>query len=53
MSVIEIVVIIACAVFVGFVIVKSIINRKKGKTCCSDCSHCNGCSHKVKNKNGE
>ena len=33
--------------FVGFVIVKSIIDKKNGKTCCSDCLKCNKfCNYK-------
>jgi len=58
MQPIEIIVIIACVLIVGGVIVKSIINKKKGKTSCGcDCSNCSGCSkcktkdHKQENAN--
>ncbi|MBQ7235682.1 MAG: FeoB-associated Cys-rich membrane protein [Clostridia bacterium] len=45
MQPIEIIVIIACVVIVAGVIVKSIIDKKKGKTSCGcDCSKCSGCS---------
>ncbi len=40
MGAFEIIVITACALIVVGVIFKSIINKKKGKTCCSDCSSC-------------
>ena len=41
MQPIEIIVIIACVLIVGGVIVTSIINKKKGKTSCGcDCSNC-------------
>ena len=41
MEFIEIVVIIACILIVGGVIIKSIIDKKKGKTSCGcNCSSC-------------
>lgn len=41
MEFIEIIVIIACILIVGGVIIKSIIDKKKGKTSCGcDCSSC-------------
>ena len=44
MEPIEIIVIIACVLIVGGVIVMSIINKKKGKTSCGcDCGSCKGC----------
>ncbi|MBQ3492980.1 MAG: FeoB-associated Cys-rich membrane protein [Clostridia bacterium] len=51
----EIIVIIACVLIVGGVIVRSIINKKKGKTSCGcDCSSCSGscscCSKERTNK---
>lgn len=39
MGALEIIVIIACALIVVGVIIKSVIDKKKGKTCC-DCSSC-------------
>lgn len=55
MQPIEIIVIIACVLIVGGVIVRSIINKKKGKTSCGcDCSNCSGscscCSKERTNK---
>ena len=51
MSLIEIIVIVACVLIVGGVIVTSIINKKKGKTSCGcDCAHCSGCNLKKDNK---
>lgn len=55
MQPIEIIVIIACVLIVGGVIVRSIINKKKGKTSCGcDCSSCSGscscCSKERTNK---
>lgn len=45
MEPIEIIVIIACVLIVGGVIVKSIIDKKNGKTGCGcDCSKCSGCT---------
>ncbi len=50
MKPIEIIVIIASVLIVGGVIVKSIIDKKKGKNSCGcNCANCSGCSH-VKNK---
>ena len=50
MSPLEIITIIASVLIVGGVIIKSIINKKQGKTsCCGDCSCCQGCSNQ-KNK---
>lgn len=43
MGVFEILLIVFCSVSVLGVIVKSIINRKKGKTCSGDCSKCSSC----------
>lgn len=51
MTLIEIIVIISCALIVGGVIIKSIINKKKGKTSCGcDCANCSGCASQQKNK---
>lgn len=48
MEPIEIIVIIASVLIVGGVIVKSIIDKKKGKTSCgcncSNCSKCRSCN---------
>ncbi len=45
MTLIEILVIIACVLIVGGVIISTILNKKKGKTSCGcDCAHCSGCS---------
>ena len=43
MGVFEILLIVFCSLLVLGVIVNSIINRKKGKTCCGDCSKCSSC----------
>ena len=41
MTPIEIIVIIACVLIVAGVIIREIINKKKGKTCCGcDCLKC-------------
>jgi len=58
MTPIEIIVIIAAVLIVGGVIVKSIIDRKKGKTSCGcDCSNCSGscscCGTKNKEENSK
>ena len=50
MTAIEIVVIVACVLFVAGVVVGVVVkrarNKKKGiPTCCCDCSRCNGCAH--------
>ncbi len=46
MSLIEILVIVACVLIVGSVIAVSIINKKKGKTSCGcDCANCTKCNH--------
>ncbi|MBQ0099082.1 MAG: FeoB-associated Cys-rich membrane protein, partial [Firmicutes bacterium] len=50
MSTAEIIVIIACVLFVAFVLTKSIIDRKNGKTCSGDCSSCSFCNIKIKEK---
>ncbi len=34
---------ILAVLFVGWVIYKSISDRKKGKTCCGNCSSCSAC----------
>ena len=45
MTLIEVVVIIACVLIVGGVILSAILNKKKGKTSCGcNCAHCSGCS---------
>ncbi len=50
MKPIEIIVITACVLIVGGVIISSIINRKKGKNSCgcncSNCSYRMGCKNK-------
>ncbi len=48
MTLTEILVIIACVLIVGGVIIKSIIDKKKGKCSCGcDCSKCShNCSSK-------
>jgi len=49
MTLIEILVIVACSLIVLGVIVLTIINKKKGKTSCGcDCANCAGCAHKKK-----
>ncbi len=51
MSLIEILVIVACVAIVGSVIVFSIINKKKGKTSCGcDCANCTKCKNKPKDE---
>lgn len=51
MKPIEIIVIIACALIVGGVIISSIINKKKGKTSCGcNCANCLGCKYKKKDE---
>ncbi len=40
----EIMIIVAAVAFSIAVIAVSLINRKKGKTCCGDCSGCSCCS---------
>ncbi len=42
----EIILIIACSLIVVGVIITSVINRKKGKTCCGDCLMCSSCKRK-------
>lgn len=44
MGALEIVVIVLAVAIVGGVAISSIIRKKKGKTCCSDCEHCKCCS---------
>lgn len=48
MGFLEIAVIVSCCLIVGGVIVKSIFDKKKGKTSCGcDCSKCScGCNSK-------
>lgn len=47
MTLLEILVIIACTLIVLGVVVWSIINKKKGKTSCGcDCANCLGCANK-------
>ena len=55
MQLIEIIVIIACVLIVGGVILRQIVNKKKGKTSCGcDCSSCSYCSScKKENKTSE
>ena len=54
MELIEILVIIGCSLIVGGVIVKAIIDKKKGKTSCgcgcSNCSKCPGCKNREDEK---
>ena len=52
MGIAEILIIIACAILVVAVIIKSIINKKNGKcSCgCSDCSTCSSCKYKNNKK---
>ena len=51
MSLLEILIIIASASIVIGVLITSIINKKKGKTCCGDCSSCSACSKKIISEN--
>lgn len=54
MEPIEIIVIIACVLIVGGVLITSIINKKKGKTSCGcDCSTCSSCCKRSKNKKND
>ena len=46
-KILAIVIPILAILFVGWVIFKSIIDRKNGKTCCGDCSSCSVC-HRYK-----
>ncbi len=50
-TIIGIIVAVLAVGFVGFVIVKSIIDKKNGKSCCCDCSKCsvNCNSKKIEN----
>lgn len=50
-TVIGIIVAVLAVGFVGFVIVKSIIDKKNGKSCCCDCSKCIGNCKSKKNDN--
>ena len=51
MEPIEIIVIIACVLIVGGVLITSIINKKKGKSSCGcDCSTCSSSCKYSKNK---
>ena len=38
---------ILAVLFVGWVIIKSMIDRKHGKNCCGDCSSCSACKYKT------
>ena len=52
MSPIDIIVIIGCALLGVYVIVSSILNKKKGKTGCGcNCSNCSGCAYSKKQTN--
>ncbi len=54
MEPIEIIVIMACVLIVGGVVIKSIINKIKGRTsygCGGDCCKCKGCSSVIKKQN--
>ena len=53
MSAIEIIVVVCCILFVAFVIIKNIVDKKNGKGCCGDCSSCVGiCTNlKIKERN--
>ena len=54
MKPIEIIVIIACVLIVGLVIVKTIIDKKKGKSsCCGNCSKCKSCHYSNNDTNRE
>ena len=51
MTLLEILVIIACSLIVLGVIIWSVINKKKGKTSCGcNCSNCSGCANKKSRK---
>ncbi len=51
MGALEIILIISCSLFVIGVIIKSIIDKKNGKTSCGcDCANCSGCHYKEKQK---
>lgn len=51
MKPIEIIVIVACAIIVIGVIIKAVIDIKKGKVGCGDCASCkNNCAYKNKIK---
>ena len=47
MGVFEILLIIAISLFAMFVVIYTILNKKKGKCCCGDCSKCSCCSSKT------
>lgn len=51
MNAIEIVVIIVASLIVVFTIGYNIWARKKGKTCCGDCTNCSACSKGKKDDN--
>lgn len=53
MSVGEIIVVVVCVLFVAFVFIKGIIDKRNGKTCCGDCSSCSSCNIKIKEKEME
>ncbi len=46
MGVFEILLIIFCCAIVISVVCVSIYNKKKGKTCCGNCSACSACKSK-------
>ena len=50
MKPIDVIIILASVLVVVLVIIKSIKDKKKGKTCCGyDCANCSGCSAKIYN----
>ena len=52
MKPIDVVIILASVLVVVLVIIKSVKDKKKGKTCCGyDCANCTGCSAKINNDN--
>ena len=54
MTLIEIIVIIACVLIVGGVTITTIINKMKGKSSCGcDCSSCSRCSACKKTKDND
>ena len=46
-KILAILIAILAVLFVGWVIIKSMIDRKHGKNCCGDCSSCSACKYKT------
>lgn len=59
MKLLEILLIVGCALLVAGVIVAAVVGKKRGKSgcgCCADCAHCQSCSRgalKTENSDGD